>query len=791
MRRVKSRLAMASWDKRVEQAWRDEKVVQRIMRKVERGATLNGAVADVVRPNRRSWAYRQLLAFREHGFEGLIDARMPRERRVSSACQELIHVARFANPRVRRQEVEEILERHGIEPMPSASTIKREMRAADAKRRETLGPAMGADGTTVELACAGGELLLAAEAESGGIAALTASVVEAGKEAREVSQGQVPKRDVARRNRRGHFTVRYNRARRRKEGEVIASYLRSAEEKAEGRVPSWPRFVHELPATIDAKLRMLAFSSVMAGTTGWGALRSPDMAALEPLVGYAYMPSTLAKMVSAMAIAGLGPGLLEVMGQQWHKVAQERWGEPGAMAALYVDNHAKEVWSTLFTQAGKVSHRTRVMPCITTTYAHTGAGTPMVLSVQSGAAPLAPRLVKLVESAEAISGGVVRRAVVIDAEGSTFDILAGFSAAERVIVTPLRPSRAPELELSYSPGSYYRPYREKDELRVASCTLLHRSTGRSLELGALLVRRPHRKQETVLLTTGLRLGFNGRDLADLYFGRWPVQENAFKEAVIVGMNRHRGNCGRMVANVAVVTELEQLEQRAKRDFEVREKLVAEGKLLAEVAEDAGKSAERSQSLLATRRRRLDKLVAVDKTSGKGFAQVAVEHQQALARAEENVAVAEEARTAAKKNEEQHATLEARIAKTEARIKQLEPQRTIRQLDVAQDMILTALKLTAAQIIAFAMREYLASMSMTTETFIRRVFSIKGYKNIGREEERIVFYENPRDPQVTAALHDACRRLNERGLQREGRRLHYEVGPPPSPDGGGSVAGWFG
>jgi hypothetical protein len=39
------------------------------------------------------------------------------------------------------------------------------------------------------------------------------------------------------------------------------------------------------------------------------------------------------------------------------------------MAALYIDNHAKEVWSSLFTQSGKVAHLNRVMPCITTTYA--------------------------------------------------------------------------------------------------------------------------------------------------------------------------------------------------------------------------------------------------------------------------------------------------------------------------------------------------------------------------------------------------------------------------------------
>ena len=146
-----------------------------------------------------------------------------------------------------------------------------------------------------------------------------------------------------------------------------------------------------------------------------------------------------------------------------------------------------------------------------------------MVCVQSGTAPLAPRLVELVKEAEARLDGDVRRAAVIDAEGSTFDILEAFTKEGRVIVTPLRPSRAPSLQLEYSRGSSFRPYRDNDELRIASAVLTHKSTRRSLEVGALVVRREHRDSDTVLLTTGLSLGMEGRDLADLYFARWPVQ----------------------------------------------------------------------------------------------------------------------------------------------------------------------------------------------------------------------------------------------------------------------------
>ena len=94
------------------------------------------------------------------------------------------------------------------------------------------------------------------------------------------------------------------------------------------------------------------------------------------------------------------------------------------------------------------------------------------------------------------------------------------------------------------------------------------------------------------------------------------------------------------------------------------------------------------------------------------------------------------------------------------------------------MILTASKLTTAQRIAFALRIYLPALPMTPDTFISRVFSMHGRKEIEPTIERVIFYENSRDPEVTSALLDACRRLNRRRLMREGRRLRYSVEPAP-------------
>jgi hypothetical protein len=769
---VKSRISAESWEARVAAARVDELVLLAIGAKIKAGSSLNEAIAEQVPSSRRSWVIRSWPRFRVDGLEALIDARVPREPKVAKESGPLIEAAREANPKVTVGELLEIL-RKKVQVLPSVSTIKQAFARVDSRRRYATKKAQAAE-EIVELSFGGGELLRAAEVESGAIAALTNEVMALAEEATAASAGQTPEEDVAHRDGHGHFTSTYNRKRARKAGQAIAGYLRSAEEKAEGRVPSWPRFVHERRETLEPKLAMLTYAPLVATTKGWDALRAQEVAGLLPLTGFAYMPSTLSKLTSALAISGAGTRLLEAMGKNWHRVAEAQWNEPGAMAALYIDNHAKEVWTSLFTQSGKVSRLNRVMPCITTTYAHTGAGTPLVASVQSGTAPLAPRLVSLVDEAEKKLDGEVRRAVVIDSEGSTFDILTAFADKSRVIVTPLKPSRLASLQLKYSKGSYFRPYRDNDQLRVATATLMHKASGRSLEVGVLQVRRAHKKADTVLLTTGLALGMEGRELADLYFARWPIQENAFKDGAALGLQEHKGNCGRVVANVAVITELERLEARAKLEEEERVRLVEAKVELEEEYLLLQREQKSAVSALATRRGRLDALVTQGLREGNQLGRAAIEHQQALVRAEAAALDCDAAKKALLRNDARVVELETNRATVAARRQKLEPQQTIRQLDVALDSVLTAAKLTCALLITFALREYLAAMPMTPHTFVSRLFSIRGRKEIRPKEERIYFYENPRDPEVNAALADACLRLNKRRLTIGNRQLRYEM-----------------
>ena len=235
----------------------------------------------------------------------------------------------------------------------------------------------------------------------------------------------------------------------------------------------------------------------------------------------------------------------------------------------------------------------------------------------------------------------------------------------------------------------------------------------------------------------------------------------------------------MVANVAVITEIERLAERSERDEAALDKLSAKATALEQDAAKTSQQAERARKKLSTRRRHLDALIAHGQTQGKAFTQAAVSHQQALVVAEQTDEAQKVAAQRVQANQTATAKLEQRLGEMGERVRHLDRKRTIRQIDVAQDQILTAVKLTALQLIAFVLRVFLGALPMTPETFVSRVFSLRGRKEIESKVERIVFYENPQDPEVTAALKDACRILNDRKLQREGRLLLYCVEDPPT------------
>lgn len=294
----------------------------------------------------------------------------------------------------------------------------------------------------------------------------------------------------------------------------------------------------------------------------------------------------------------------------------------------------------------------------------------------------------------------------------------------------------------------------------------------------MIIRRNDGSGQFVLLTNGPELGVAGKVMAFAYLERWGVQENSFKyAAAAVKLSQHRGNCGRIVSNVAVVTELEKLEGRIVTNEEKLGELTAAHDVSEHAAEQARNEHTEAIFELSRGRELVDELRETEGVAADQLAEAAVAYHEAVKRAEATGPVRAQAEQKLENNRRGRQEHLATIEQLMSQLDTLEPRVEIRQLDVALDSVLTSFKLVAFLLISFVLREYLSIRKMTAETFVSRVLPYRGRREVRPAEEVVVFYENPRDPEMNDALSHACDDLNGREISRSGRRLRYRMEQP--------------
>ncbi len=213
-----------------------------------------------------------------------------------------------------------------------------------------------------------------------------------------------------------------------------------------------------------------------------------------------------------------------------------------------------------FTKSTKVSSTGRVQPALSSTFVNTGVGVPIHFETYSGAAPLAPRVLQLLQQVEEQTEQPVGRLTVIDGECCSASLLLSFKQDNRDLVVPLPASMITPERFRFGRGSAFRTYRDGDLIREGAITLQD-STDRdvTVEARAIIIERRTKETWTVLVTLADPELWSARSLAEAYFGRWPHQEGFFRRANQgVGLKQVHGYGKPVVTNTAVVSALEQL-----------------------------------------------------------------------------------------------------------------------------------------------------------------------------------------------------------------------------------------
>ena len=761
-----------SWQQRIAKAKSLERCVKKILTRIENGHSQNAAIEAVCEPSKRSQMLGALSSYRLEGFEALIDRRKPRERTVSIEQRRIIETARRANAEINVEDIRDILCEQFAEPA-SETTIKRVLSEAGLNR-PAVRPKKRADKNVEPLGAAGLELIRAAEVESGAVKGLVRAVLEVARQLPE--PGEVDEKQLQLRNRKGQLTARYNRARRKKRGEQIAEAYRTSEEKSEHRDLGRLSFREQSGRSIEAKMWALLSMPVLTFSNRIDELYGPRGKFLQGICGYEYMPETLRKTVSEWTVAGVGYVLQKVHSATWHKVSRQRWERGYQASVVYVDNMSKPLWSRMFVKSAKVSSTGRVQPALVSTYINTGAGVPIYFETHSGTAPLAPRVLQLLERVEAQADYPVGRLTVIDGECCSADLLRKFKSKDRDLVTPLPETLAKPERIVFEAGSAPQPYRDGDSIREGKIILRDsKDNGQELEARAIVIEQRTKGDWTALVTLADKENWSARRLADIYFSRWPNQEGVFRLANgAVKLNKVHGYGKRVVVNTSVITKLDELEAKLGKK---KDAIEANGERLAELETciaEADKERIRIERYMEKRQERVDGQLSSDETHTTAFVQAVSELRES---SEKLYSTKEELNKLRRRYDEltgKQQKAEQQVNKWQGDWNRLGDRREILEADVSQDILYSTLKLTLAMLVHFVVVEYFPHRRMEWSTFLSRLALLSGRRETDERTVTTYIEANERDRKLMEALEAACERINNRKLKYNNKYLRYIV-----------------
>jgi len=593
----------------------------------------------------------------------------------------------------------------------------------------------------------------------------------------------VSEEERALRNDKGQLTARYNQVQRKAEGEAVAPAYRTMEEKSEDRDLGRLKLRSHNPPAVERRVWALLAMPVLTKGNRFNELYGPQGQHLKGICGYAYLPETLRKSVTEFALAGAGEVLQQVHSVTWHRVSLERWERGYRASVIYIDNTSKPLWSKQYVKSAKVATTGRIQPALVSTYVHSGAGVPIHFETYSGTAPLAPRVLSLLRQVEAQSELPVGRLTVIDGECCSAGLLQAFKDDERDLVTPLPATIAKPERIRFDRGSAPQPFRDGDTIREGTVELKD-SHQRGVVVQARAIVIEHWDQPgdwTALATLADAEQWTARQLATLYFERWPNQENFFRQGnQAVALQRVQGYGKRLVANTSVLTKLDEQEVRIERKRQRLEQLEEEHQQRTAALHELGKQQRRQERYAAKRQERVDAAMQAPRVTRKG--------QRALEELKEAHATLGELAEQKKQRQAKREQLEQQLHKGQGQLQRWEAERAklssrreILEADVSKDTLLTTLKLTLAMLAHFVVVEYFPHRPMLWATFLSRLALLPGRRETTAEAITTYIQANPRDRELMASLEAACELINQRQLNKGSRTLRFVVEWPPGHD----------
>jgi transposase len=289
--RVWKRLTEAVKESRLMDAQRREEILKAVAgrrKKESERAALKRLGQGMDRSTFRRWQNR----YQAHGFDGLLDWRLPPESAaMPEAVREAICTLRRADPNCPVQTIVAHVERHHGYDV-SETKVKTVLREAGLSRRRGP-PSRRTQSGEMRLELAGMKLVEAACVQTRYLGALTDAVVAQAAEA--IAPRPAAAADAMGRDEFGRFRADYNEQYRKQAGDSIGPGFASVEEKRKDKEAERFHLNQVRPEIVERKMWAL-LSSPLLGSGRWDGIRVPRGELLQELCGFPYMRSTCSRV---------------------------------------------------------------------------------------------------------------------------------------------------------------------------------------------------------------------------------------------------------------------------------------------------------------------------------------------------------------------------------------------------------------------------------------------------------------------------------------------------------------
>jgi hypothetical protein len=777
LKRLAERLSPELWSERVAHARERAVAFEQVRVLVGGGSSARQAIRDVFPGEPIESRYSQYVRYAKQGWEGLVDRRLVvRERKVTPEIEGFVRGLLMGNAGLRSPDLcHAVDERFGVKM--GDSTMREWLRGVGLSAPVGRPSASVAGGEAVPLPCAGAELLKAVDLETGASRHLTQDLARS-LGSLEPPAGEV-RDDRGDRDEKGRFLASYNEPEPRTEPELGAKFD-SVEIRREGKDLSAMRAANSSFESLHRKNKAMVMLPLLASSVRWDGVANWKGEWLGELCGFPYKPATLDKHLREHKHAGVAEAAVESMARFWTSLEGPVEDPATGAVVLYADISTKPHWTHHFSHVVPIARMGgRVMPGSSTLTLHSGYGTPLVYKTFYGKASLPKEIGDVLERYERAAGrGTARRLVVMDREAHVAWLLKELDP-RWLYVIPLK-GNVTGPNARFEELGEWEPYGERDRVR-SGYLWLNDSKDPKNPLRIRVVGR-HRGRSGKLAwfaTNAPEDEFPAAALVDAYFGRWPHQEQIYRDAnAAVNLDARYGYGKRKVNNVAVLDGIERLDGQVRRSEAKRVRACA-------TLDEQRVVSENCQTRIVALERHVPKLrerVASAMATGSPPTTQAREDFHSLALCEDwltkSRAEGFESERKTKEIEEKIARIDRSIERKREESSRLGRRIEVFTVDTELDELLIAYKLTFLNLCAYLLRLYFPGLNVETTTFIEHVLTLPGDRVRTHATETIRIYRQPRDTRFMEPVEKACELLTARRLTRGRRRLRFEVVDPP-------------